>query len=312
MENVTLHQLASTAVLAMLLVSTQVRAQNAPLEPARSPETAPTLAIGPGDAVQISVYNVPELTLKVRVGDDGVVNLPLVGPMNWRGLSASQAEQLLAATLVREDYVKKPQVSLFVAEFASQGISVVGEVKQPGIYPLLGPHTLADAVAAAGGLTPTAGKAIQIAHKSAPGTEETVVVRNDGTFENAPPRIQPGDTITVSKAGIVYVVGAVNSPGGFVIGNNTRMTVVKAIALARGQTDRARLKHVYVVRKKGGAADVTTIDLKRTMRGLAPDFELQADDIVYVPNSAVRTAADIAQKATIGAAAAAVLVGGNG
>jgi polysaccharide export outer membrane protein len=308
MGNVNVHQLASMTLTAILLVSSEVWAQTAPPESARIQGTAPILAIGPGDTVEITVYDVPELTLKVRVSEDGSVNLPLVGAMHWAGLSAAEAEHLLAATLVREDYVKKPQVSIFVKEFVSQGVSVLGEVKQPGIYPLLGPHTLGDAIGAAGGLTPTAGNAIQIAHKGAPEAQETVIVRSDGTFENAPTRIQPGDMITVSKAGFVYVVGAVNNPGGFLIDNSTHMTVVKAIALARGQTERAKMSHVSIVRQKGGPPEVTTIDLKRTMRGLTGDIGLQADDIVYVPNSVVRTTADIVQKATVGAAAAAVLV----
>lgn len=117
--------------------------------------------------------------------------------------------------------------------------------------------------------------------------------------------------ITVSKAGIVYVVGEVNRPGGFLLGNNTRLTVVKAIALAMGQTNHARMKQVSLVRHKDGLVEITTLDLKKMMRGVNQDVQLQPDDIVYVPTSGIRTATDIMEKASVAAAAAAVLVAGR-
>ena len=100
------------------------------------------------------MYDVPELTLKVRVGEDGSVNLPLVGSMHWAQLSVSQAEELLAKKLVQDDFVKVPQVSILISEYATQNVSVGGEVNHPGIYPLLGPHTLFDAISTAGGFRP--------------------------------------------------------------------------------------------------------------------------------------------------------------
>ena len=135
-----------------------------------------------------------------------------------------------------------------------------------------------------------------------------VTIANNGAFQNPPVGIQPGDMITVRKAGIVYVIGEVNKPGGFLLGNNTRLTVVKAISLAQGQTPHARMKHVSIVRHKDGLVEITAFDLKKMMSGRVQDIQLQADDILYVPNSGVRTAADILEKASIGAASAAVLV----
>ena len=114
--------------------------------------------------------------------------------------------------------------------------------------------------------------------------------------------------ISVSKAGLAYVVGEVNKPGGFVMGNNTRMTVVRAVALAMGPTPHGGLKRVSVVRHQNGSVVLITLDLKQVLKGREADVTLQADDIVYVPASGVRTATDIMEKASIGAAAAAVLV----
>ncbi|MGA3372928.1 MAG: polysaccharide biosynthesis/export family protein [Terracidiphilus sp.] len=308
MRFVTGHWLALAAVSAILSVYTQACAQDAPAEQAQNSKTVSNLAIGPGDMLDITVYDVPELTLKVRVGEDGSVTLPLVGALHCAGLSVSEMEDLLVTKLVRDDYVKIPQVSILISEFATQSVSVGGEVNQPGIYPLPGPHTLFDAITAAGGLTQTAGDTITIVHKSAPGAPQRVTIGNNGGFHNPPGAIQPGDMITVSKAGIAYVVGEVNKPGGFLLGNNTRLTVVQAIALAGGQTVHARMKHVSIVRRRDGVVEITTVDLKQMMRGREQDIPLQPDDILYVPNSGVRTATDILQRATIGAAAAAVLV----
>jgi polysaccharide export outer membrane protein len=311
MGYVTGHRLALAAFIATLPVLTHACAQNAPTDPARDSEIISNLAIGPGDMLDISVYDVPELTLKVRVGEDGSVNLPLVGAMHWAGLSVNEAQNLLATKLVQDEYVKIPQVSILISEFATQGVSVGGEVNQPGIYPLPGPHTLFDAISAAGGLTGNAGNTITIVHKSTPAAPVKVTIANNGAFQNPPVGIQPGDMITVRKAGIVYVIGEVNKPGGFLLGNNTRLTVVKAISLAQGQTPHARMKHVSIVRHKDGLVEITTLDLKKMMSGREQDIQLQADDIVYVPNSGVRTATDIMQKASIGAAAAAVLIVGH-
>ena len=308
MRFVTGHWLALAAVSAILSVYTQACAQDAPAEQAQNSKTVSNLAIGPGDMLDITVYDVPELTLKVRVGEDGSVTLPLVGALHCAGLSVSEMEDLLVTKLVRDDYVKIPQVSILISEFATQSVSVGGEVNQPGIYPLPGPHTLFDAITAAGGLTQTAGDTITIVHKSAPGAPQRVTIGNNGGFHNPPGAIQPGDMITVSKAGIAYVVGEVNKPGGFLLGNNTRLTVVQAIALAGGQTVHARMNHVSIVRRRDGVVEITTVDLKQMMRGREQDIPLQPDDILYVPNSGVRTATDILQRATIGAAAAAVLV----
>lgn len=308
MGQVTRKRLTILSFIAMLLVIAPVRAQDSGTDPAQKSRPVSNLAIGPGDMLDISVYDVPELTLRVRVGEDGSVTLPLVGEIHCAGLSVTEAENLLVSKLVQDDYVKVPEVSILISEFATQSVSVGGEVNQPGIYPLPGPHTLFDAISAAGGLTSNAGNLITVIHKNNPDAPLKITIANNGGFPNPPDGIQPGDMITVSKAGIVYVVGEVNRPGGFLLGNNSRLTVVKAIALAQGQTVHARMKYASIVRHKNGLVEITTVDLKQMMRGREEDIQLQPDDILYVPNSGVRTAADILQKASVGAAAAAVLV----
>lgn len=297
--------LASALFLLPLTVQccAQATAQRIPPDAANTS----SLVMGPGDLIDVNVYDVPELILKVRVGDDGSVTLPLVGRMQWAGLTATEADHELAAALIREQFVRAPQVSVFIAEYATQGVSVTGEVNQPGIYPLLGPHTLFDAISAAGGVTENASNLITIAHKSDPQHPEHAHIAANGTIEHANRPIQPGDMITVGKAGLVYVVGEVNHPGGFVMSNDTHLTLVKAVALALGPTSHGRLKQVCIVRHQDGQTVLIEVNLKQAMRGRAADLQLQAEDIVYVPNSAIRTTTDIMQKASIGAAAAAVI-----
>jgi len=303
-------RLTGTLVPALFLLplTMQCCAQATPQRVPQDPASSSTLAMGPGDLIDVNVYDVPELILKVRVSDDGTVTLPLVGRMRWAGLTATEADHELAAALIRDEYVRAPQVSVFIAEYATQGVSVTGEVNQPGIYPLFGPHTLFDAISAAGGVTENAGAIVTIAHRADPGHLERVSIGSNGALNDPNRPIVAGDMIAVAKAGVVYVVGEVNRPGGFAMGNNSHMTVARAIALAMGPTTHGRLRQVCVIRHRDTGTILITFDLKKLLKGEVRDVPLQADDIVYVPTSGVRTTTDIMQKASIGAAAAAVLV----
>ena len=122
------------------------------------------ITIGPGDLIDLTVFDVPELVLKVRVDANGVVSLPLMGDVKLAGMTVRDAQRFIARELVEHQMVKEPQVSLFIEEFATQGITVYGEVNTPGIYPLMGPHQLYDVISAAGGLTLKSGRTVTILH----------------------------------------------------------------------------------------------------------------------------------------------------
>src|SRR5580704_5559110 len=160
-----------------------------------------TITIGPGDLIDLTVFDVPELVLKVRVDSNGVVSLPLMGDLKLTGMTVRDAQRFIARELVERQMVKEPQVSIFIEEFATQGITVYGEVNTPGIYPLMGPHRLYDAISAAGGVT--------VLHAGQKDHPEVVVLGNENANENehANVAVYPGDTIVVSKAGMVYVLG---------------------------------------------------------------------------------------------------------
>lgn len=247
------------------------------------------LLIGSGDLLQISVEGAPEYTREVRVSREGHITLPMIGTVTVGGLSVSEAQDLIASRLRDGKYFRDPQVNVFAKEYATQGISVFGEVTKPGIYPLLGTHTLFDAISAAGGVTPKAGKKVMIMRRGS--TEAQVVEMPIGAKDwgQSNVEVKPGDTVMISKAGIVYVVGDVKLPGGFVM-ENAKMTVLQAIALAQGTNPTASLGKAKLIRKTpSGEQKETPIALDKIYSAKTPDMTLEAEDILFIPNSRTKT-----------------------
>jgi polysaccharide export outer membrane protein len=270
-------------------------------QPATVPDQS-AMTIGPGDLIDLSVYQVPELIMKVRVDLNGVVSLPLIGDLRLAGLTVRDAQLLIARELIERQLVKKPEVSLFIEEFATQGITVYGEVSTPGIYPLMGPHKLYDAISAAGGLTLKAGRTVTILHAGRRASEEVIDLSGGKTLEQANVTISPGDTIIVPKAGVVYVLGEVNKPGAFLMENNTSMSLMKAIALAGSTTKVASLKHAIILRKSSEGTVEIEVSLDKIYHAKASDMQLHAEDIVFVPLSNVKNYGAMGLQAAIQAA----------
>lgn len=250
------------------------------------------IAIGPGDLLDLSVFDVPELVLKVRVDVNGCVSIAFLGDLKLAGMTVGNAQRLIARELVARQLVKDPQVSIFIEEFATQGITVYGEVNAPGIYPLMGPHHLYDLISAAGGLTLKSGRTVTVLHAGQSDHPEVVALANinagENPLEQANVPIYPGDTIVVSKAGMVYVLGEVNKPGAFLMEDNTSISVLKATALAGGTTKLASLKGSLILRKSLAGTTQTRIPLDKIYHGKAQDLQLHAEDIVFVPLSNIR------------------------
>ena len=259
------------------------------------------IAIGPGDLIDLTVFHVPELVLKIRVDSNGSVSLPLIGDLKLAGLTVRDAQLLIARELVHRQLVLNPEVSIFIEAFATQGITVYGEVNMPGIYPLMGPHRLFDAVSAAGGFTPNAGHTLTILHKEVKDREEVIDLggQND---EQTNVMIYPGDTIIVSKAGVVYVLGEVNKPGAFLMGNNTSISLMKAIAMAGSTTKLASLKHAIIIRKSPEGSVEMEVSLDKVYRGKSSDLALHPEDIVFVPLSNLKNYGAMGIQAAIEAA----------
>lgn len=246
-----------------------------------------SLLIGPGDLLHVTVMREPELEQRVRVLDSGGVGLPLIGDVHVAGLDPAAAAAVIESKYVVGDYLKHPNVSVFVEEFATQPVSVLGQVEKPGTYKITAPRTLLDLLAMAGGLTPTADRHIMI--ERAPGAkqrEERVFLSNrSGDALMANVTIDPGDTILVPKAGIVYVLGDVRRPGGYPMENESRMTVLQAIALAAGVNRTANEKKARVIHNANGEYEEEPLPLREIEKGDAPDELLTANDVIYIPFS---------------------------
>ncbi len=263
------------------------------------------LRLGVGDLVELSVYNVQELSTKTRVGSNGDIYLPLIDYVHVGGLTLEEAQTLIEKRYTDGGFLKDPHVTLFVDEYASQGASVLGEVSKPGVYPVLGQQRLLDLVSAAGGFTDKAGRVVTIIHRDQPDKPITVTLaRNPSANTESNIDVYPGDTIAVHRADIVYVVGEVNRPSGLLMDSGS-LTVLQAVALAGGIGHNAKLGAAKIIRKTPqGTMTETPVHLKKILEAKAPDLSMQADDILFVPTSAAKIAAGRTVEAAVQAATA--------
>jgi polysaccharide export outer membrane protein len=249
------------------------------------------IRIGPGDLIEVSIYGVSDFRQEARVNESGDVSLPLIGSVRIGGATSEEAQDLIAKSLVEGGYFRDPHVMVVIKDFASQGISVLGEVTRPGVYPMVGTRRLYDLISMAGGFTPKAGQLVTITHRDDPQNPVKVMMSQDPAKSvETNVEIYPGDTIAVSKAGIVYVVGDVQRPGGFVMENNERMTVMQAIALAQGTNRTAALGSARILRRTPTGPSEVKIPLKQMMAAKASDMDLLAEDILFIPSSAAKRA----------------------
>jgi polysaccharide biosynthesis/export protein len=265
-------------------------------------DNASPFKLGPGDLLEVSVYNVPELATKARVGTSGEVYLPLIDYVHVSGLTVEEAQALIQKRLEDGGFVRNAHVTIFLDESASQGVTILGEISKPGLYPALGDRRLYDMISVAGGFTASAGRKVSIIRQNAEGGSITVSLpRNlaDDLQDNI--EILPGDTITIPKAPIIYVVGDVGRPAGLLVDNGS-LTVLQALALAGGANRTARLGGVRIIRKGPGGMTETKVPLKRMLEAKDPDITLQADDILFVPLSGARVAASTGFNAAVAAA----------
>jgi polysaccharide export outer membrane protein len=256
----------------------------------------------------VSVYNVPELTTRARVGSNGEIYLPLIEHVQVSGLTTEEAEGLIQKRLSDGGFVKNPHVTLFVDQYASQGASVLGEVAKPGVYPVPGQQRLFDLISAAGGFSEKAGRDITVTHRDQPDKPITVPLsRNVSDNPDSNISVLPGDTIIVRKADLIYVVGDVGRPSGFLM-DGAHLTVLQAIALAGGTTRTANLGGARIIHRGPSGISETPVELKKILRAKAPDVIMQADDILFVPTSATKAFAGRAMEAAMQAATAASIV----
>jgi polysaccharide export outer membrane protein len=257
-----------------------------------TPSSAPPMAapIAPGDSLEIAEYHTPEFRSVVRVSPAGTVTLPMVHEVEVNGMDEQAAARAIEAALVAKGMLLHPQVSVMVLAHAGQDVSVLGEVARPGVYPYTLHHRLLDLISAASGLGPNAGRLVNVFHRDDPKTPHPVVLDPSGTDTAADhnPELAPGDTVQVSRAGLVYVIGDVVRPGGFPVDPAQGLTVVQALSLAWGTSQNAATGKALLIREQKGGRTLTTLNLKRMIHGQEPDQPVHDRDILFVPDSAAK------------------------
>ncbi len=260
-----------------------------PFTPTQSSAPMPA-PIGPGDFLDISEYHTPEFHSTVRVSAAGTVTLPMVGELKIAGMDEQAAARAIEAALLAKGMLLHPQVSVLVTAYAGQDVSVLGEVTRSGVYPYTFHHRLLDLISAAGGLSPNAGRLVNVFHQCDPKTPHPVVLDPSGTDTTSDhnPELSPGDTVQVSRAGLVYVVGDVIRPGGFAVDPVQGLTVVQALSLAWGPSQNAALGKALLIREQRGGRTMIVLNLKRMLHGQDPDQPVEDRDILYVPDSVAK------------------------
>lgn len=240
-----------------------------------------------GDTITIRVFEQSDYSPIVTIGTDGKVMLPLVGVISLDHLTITAAEDLIANRLRGAGIYKDPQVTIQVTEGPSATATVIGEAH--GIVPVIGSRRLLDVLALAGGLPSTASHVITI---NRPGQPEPIVV-DLGTDPSrsavANILIFPGDTIVVARIGSVYLLGAFRSQGLVPLSSSTPLTLMEATALGGGVTFEAKLGDLRLIRTVGNQRTVVKLDIDKVMHGKVPDPILQPNDILYLPNSLIKS-----------------------
>ena len=281
--------------------------------------------LGPGDEVSLEVIGEEDIPrLPLPLGPNGVIHVPLVGPVQAAGLDVGELQALLTESF--RTYIHDPQVIVRVVKFGSQPVSVIGAVKRPGLHQLRGRKSLIEVLSLAGGLREDAGHVVKITRASEQGPIPLTSARDDptGRFNVATANIEdvlkarhpadnviiePNDVISVPRAEMVYVIGAVTRPGGFVLREQESISVLQALALAGGVKGTAAVRRARILRPVSGGGEriELAVDLKRVMESASDDVALQPEDILFVPNSSGKTAARRAADAVIRVATGVVI-----
>jgi polysaccharide biosynthesis/export protein len=272
--------------LCMAVVGARASAQQAP--PAAA---APSdYRVGPDDVLTIAVLQAPELNAATRVSATGEISVALIGSLRVEGLTAREVEQTLKDRL-REKYIRDPQLTVQVTEVQSHPVTVVGSVRKPGVFQVRGTKTLLEVLSLAEGIGDDAGSTIVVERGSSPiqiNLKELLAAEDP----HLNVRIFPGDVVKVPRAAMVYVVGEVKKPGGFSLSAHDQLTVLRAIALGEGLTGVAARDDALIVRTNAaGQRTEVRVRLGRILKAKDPDVVLQSQDVLFVPASGTKAAA---------------------
>lgn len=245
--------------------------------------------IAPGEVVHINVFDAPDFSLITRVSESGEVPYPILGSFHIGGLNSVTAANTLAKELKDRNLMVDPEVTITV-DSSSTGITILGEVHSPGIYPPPGKHQLSDLLATAGGLTGNTGRIIEISNDQSPGKKESLswdpTMHNTENFDRP---IHAGDRVLVRACGIAYIGGNVVKPGAYSLCGSPQMTLSELIALAGGVSPSSSYSHTYLVREQpDGTKVVEQIDVKKVLTSKVSDPIVHEDDIIFVSPSPLK------------------------
>lgn len=275
---------------------------------AKTLSSAPNYVLGVDDQIVIHAFEADEISDKpIGIGADGFIDLPMIGRVHAAGMTVGELRTELTKRLGQ--YVNHPQLTVMVTEFRSQPVSVMGAVNMTGVVQLQGRKTLMEVISLAGGLRQDAGNSVTITRQikngklplagattDAGGQFSTATVSLRDIMNGKKPEdnilIQPNDVLTVPKAQLIYVLGEVGRPGGFVLDDHDSLSSLQCVALAGGLNRTAKGSQAKILRLEPGKTERQEIpaNLSKIMRGEAPDVTLHADDILFVPNNAPKSA----------------------
>jgi polysaccharide biosynthesis/export protein len=249
--------------------------------------------IGAKDVLEITVVELPELNQTVRVSEDGSISLPLIGKVMIDGLTKEEVEKKLASLLLEQNYVKNARVTVFIKEYQSKRVALMGAVNKPGMYELAGRMTLLQLISQASGLTEQAASELFVLREGADGNQSRIVIDLDDLITegnqalNIP--LQAGDIVNIptERIGNVYVFGAVRNPGAIQVKLSKKVNILQAIAQAGGLAAGASKSGVTITRKdeKTGKETKLKVNLNDILKGKRPADALLEGDVVYVPES---------------------------
>jgi len=263
--------------------------------------------IGPEDLLEISVFEDEKLNKTVRVSFQGNINLPLLGVLKVKGLTAGELEREIR-DLLSEKYFQDPNVSVFIKEYRNQRISIIGAVEKPGVYDVSGQRTVLDLLAISGGLKEDAGQLLFLIRP--PKTEEGFPkkVEEKGSIQEAVKTfiidleellvkgdlslnlgLLHGDVINIPVSGKIYVGGQVKTPGGFPM-KGKKITISQAVALAGGLTDKAAGSDTKIFRYQETdiGKEMIPVDIYAIHKGEVEDLQMKENDIMFVPTSTTK------------------------
>jgi polysaccharide biosynthesis/export protein len=245
-----------------------------------------SLLISTGDNLHITVLDMPNMEQHARVTDAGDVPVQGIGNVRVVNMSPGEAATAIHDRYVSSHFLNHPQVAVVVDQYATQEVTLIGEIKIPGAYPIATPRLILDVIALGGGLTEFADREVLVERHGDQTNPVRYNVSNNGQQAlQDQVLVNPGDTVLVAKAGIVYVLGDVNRPGGYAMtsNNESQMSLLEALANAGGAAKTAKLGQARLLRKSDHTE--TKISIGDIQKGKKADFAMAPGDILYVPFS---------------------------